>query len=123
MSTVDPVFAQWLQANGLWAVQSDPARAAQWGEQATTAERMTALAFKADAVAEAGRQLDFLGGPLAEDEHLLPGRWRHLKGQVVTLTIDQLGYGAGLPVFVLDAQDDLARGLSTVVVLCRLQEV
>ncbi|RJF91139.1 hypothetical protein [Sphingomonas cavernae] len=120
MSSVDPVFAQWLQSEGLWAIQTDAPRAAQWGEQAITAERMTALAFKADAVDEAARQLAFLGGPLAEDEHLLPGRWRHRKGQVVTLTIGRLGYDAGKAVFVLDAQDDLARGLSTVTVLCRL---
>jgi hypothetical protein len=84
------------------------------------ASRQTTIATNADAAAEAARQLAFLGGPLVEDEHLLVGQWAPYLGQVIILTIDQLGYDAGVAVFVIGVQDDRASDTSRVSVLRRL---
>ncbi len=120
MATVDPVFAQWLQAEGLWQVSEDAVLRARWGDVALTTERMTTIALKADAVAEAARQLAFLGPAAVIDEHLLVGEWRELRGRVVTLTADRLGYENGVDVMVLAAVDDRATNTSRVTVLRRL---
>lgn len=120
MASVDPLFAQWLQNEGLWLVSQDAALAARWGSLALTTERMTTIASKADAAAEATRQLAFLGPPAVIDEHLLVGEWAAYRGQVITLTIKRLGYDAGVAVFVLGAEDDRAAGTSRVTVLRRL---
>lgn len=120
MAAVDPVFAQWLQDEGLWLVQQDAVLAARWGNLALTSERMTTIATKADAAAEATRQLAFLGPVAAIEEHLLVGEWAAWRGQVITLKIKQLGYDAGIDVFVLGAEDDRSAGTSRVTVLRRL---
>ena len=120
MSSVDPVFAQWLMSEGLWQVSEDAAMRARWGDKALTTKRMTSIAGKADASAEAARQLAFLGPAAAIDEHLLVGEWGNYRGQVITLKIARLGYDAGIDVFVLGAQDDRASGTSRVTVLRRL---
>jgi hypothetical protein len=120
MATVDPVFVQWLTANALWHVVSDAALEAKWAELAVTTERLTPLALKSDATAEGERQVAFLGGPLAVDTHLLAGEWRGYIGRVITLTIGHLDYDEGEDVFLIGAEDDLARGLSTVTVLRQL---
>lgn len=119
-ATVDPIFAQWLQDEGLWALKEDAPAIVKWATGAITAERMTSIAFQADAEAEATRQLAFMGGPLVIDVHTLRGEWRKYRGQVITITGDKLGYDAGINVFVLAAADSLATGLSTVSVLRKL---
>lgn len=119
MASVDPVFAQWLQDEGLWTVAEDAAAVARWGDRAITAERMTSIATKAGAVAEAARQLAFMGGPHAIEVHTLAGEWRSRRGQVITIYGDNLGYG-GIEVFLLGAEDDKATGLSVATVLRRL---
>ncbi|MEQ1499426.1 MAG: hypothetical protein ABL914_12285 [Novosphingobium sp.] len=120
MASVDPLFAQWLQSEGLWQLSEDAALRARWGDTALTTSRMTTTATKADAAAEGLRQLAFLGPVCAIDEHMLLGEWRDRRGQVVTLKIAQLGYDAGVDVMVLGALDDRATGLSRVTVLRRL---
>ncbi|MEO7469621.1 MAG: hypothetical protein ABIV36_21630 [Sphingobium limneticum] len=122
MSLVDPVYAQWLMARCLWAVSTDGAAADRWGATALTKERQTTIANKADAEAEAARQLAFMGGggPLVVDDHVLLGQWARYRGQVITITGKRLGYDAGINVFVLGAQDALAAGTSVVTVLRRL---
>ncbi|MCX7284412.1 MAG: hypothetical protein NTX28_10265 [Novosphingobium sp.] len=120
MTTVDPVFAQWLMDQARWHVAEDATLKTRWGETAETSERVTTIATKADAEAEAARQLDFMGGPLVEDEHLLKGQWAGFLGRVITLTIDKLGYDAGIDVFVIGVEDDYAAGTSRVRVLRRL---
>lgn len=120
MASVDPLFAQWLQSDGLWVVADDTAGSALWGSGALTVERASSIAFKGDAATEAARQLSFLKGPLVMDEHVLSGQWRSYRGQVITLTGDRLGYENGVNVFVLGAEDNQATGLSTVTVLRRL---
>lgn len=120
MTAVDPVYAQWLQSEGLWQVSDDAALRARWGETAQTSERMTTIALKADAAAEAARQLAFLGGPLVIEEHVLLGEWGAYLGRVITVTIDRLGYDAGLNVFVIGAEDNRSDGTSRVTVVRRL---
>lgn len=120
MATVDPVYAQWLQSDGLWLVQDDATLTARWGNRALTTQRMTTIANKADAVAEATRQLAFMGGPHVIDEHILSGEWGDYVGRVITLTGSKLGYDAGVEVFVIGAEDNRATGLSTVTVIRRL---
>jgi len=120
VATVDSQFAQWLQNQGLWALVEDAPAIVRWAVGALTTERMTGIATKEDAEAEAARQLAFLGGPLVVDEHTLRGEWRHCLGQVITITGNRLGYDAGVDVFVVSVSDDLATGLSTVTVIRRL---
>lgn len=123
MSIVDPPFARWLQDAALFATRASAPVTTRWGTTALTAERVTGLARQADAEAEADRQLAFLSkGPFAIDEHQLPigAGWVQHLGRVVTLTNDQLGYDEATDVFVLEAVDDRATGLSTIVVLAPL---
>lgn len=120
MATVDPVYAQWLQADGLWLVQDDATLKARWGTRALTTQRMTTIANKVDVIAEAARQLGFMGGPHAIDEHTLSGEWGDFIGRVITISGPKLGYGAGVDVFVIGAEDNRATGLSTVTVIRRL---
>lgn len=120
MTSIDPVYAQWLMAPGYWHLAQDAALLMRWGGSADASERMTTMAERADAAAEAARQLAFFGNPLVEDEHVLVGEWKHRLGQVITITGDRLDYDAGVDVFVIGAQDDHATGLSRVTVLRRL---
>lgn len=119
MATVDPLFAQWLQAESDNVVRTDAAMAARWGATALTTERVTAIATAAAASAEADRQLAFLSrGPFAVDVHRLVGTdWAGELGRVVTLLIDDLGYAAGVDVFVFEVSIDRATGMSEVAVL------
>ncbi len=120
MASVDPVFAQWLQADGLWQVTKHGAVEAAWGVVARTTARMTTLATRADVVAEAGRQLAFLGVPLAIDEHVMVGVLGPYLGTVITVIGDRLGYDAGVDVFIIGAEDDRSTGLSRVTVIRKL---
>ncbi|HEX8485067.1 hypothetical protein [Sphingomonas sp.] len=125
MSAVDPLFAQWLQAPADYAVRADAAAVARWGATALTTERLTGIATKAAAEAEANRQLTFFGrGPFAIDVHQFVGTdWIGALGSVVTIAIDQLGYDAGIDVFVLEAEIDRASGTSNVTVLRPLRSL
>lgn len=122
MAVVDPIFAQWLMAPALWRVSADATLNARWGASAQTTERVTTIANGADVAAEAARQIAFLGGngPLAIEEHELVGEWAQYLGRIVTLTIDRLGYDAGLNVFVIGAQDNRGAGTSILTVIRRL---
>jgi len=116
----DPVFAQWLMSQSLSAVGVNATINNRWGATAQATERQTNIATRADAEAEAARQLQFIGGPLVEEKHQLVGDWSEYIGQVVNLTIDELGYGAGLDVFVIGVEVDRATGISFASVLRRL---
>lgn len=119
MSAVDPLFAQWLQAEADFTVRSDAAGAARWGASGVTSERVTGIATRSAAEAEGDRVLAFLSrGPFTEETHDVVGTdWQRSIGTVVTFTIDQLGYDAGVDVFVLGAECNRATGISQVTVL------
>lgn len=122
MTAVDPLFAQWLMDEAFWQVSSDATLQARWGDKAQTTQRVTTIATRSDAAAEATRQIAFLGGagPLVTEEHSLLGEWAAYLGRVVRLTIDRLGYDTGLDVFVIGVEDNRAAGTSTVTVIRRL---
>lgn len=120
MSTVDPLYAQWLQADALYATRTDAALSGRWGKTAQTLERKTTIAIKADAQAEADRHLAFMGHPLVEDEHQLVGQYASYLGQVIHITGPKLGYQAGVDVYVIGVEDNRATGISKVTVLRRL---
>lgn len=122
MSAVDPLFAQWLTGEAYWQVSVDDVLVARWGDRAQTTKRLTTIANRADAAAEAARQIAFLGGGgvLVTEQHSLLGEWAAYIGQVITITIDRLGYDAGIPVFVIGVEDELRTGTSTVTVIRRL---
>lgn len=119
MATVDPLFAQWLQAQADYVVVTDAAGLARWSATAVTTSRTTAIATKAAAQAEAERQLAFLGrGPFAIDVHEFASTdWLESLGLVVTIANDDLGYADGIDVFVIGVESDASTGISAVTVL------
>lgn len=125
MATVDPLFAQWLQAAANFAVVTDAAATARWGATAIATTRTTAIATKTDAEAEAARQLAFFArGPFAIDVHEFAATdWMETLGTVVTIGSDDLDYGAGVDVFVIEVEVDRTTGLSLVTVIRPLRPV
>lgn len=117
---VDPLVAQWLQSAGLWAVSEEPAQRSRWGDTALTVERMTTIASKVDAASEGARVISFRGMPTVEDVAELPGEFVHSIGEVITVEHPDLGYKDGINVFVINAEDDRASGVSLVTFLRRL---
>jgi len=120
MTTVDPLYAQWLQSASLTAVADDAVLLARWGKTAQVLDRKSTLALRADAQAEATRHLAFFGAPLVQDEHQLVGQFAPYLAQVIRITCPKLGYDTGADVFVIGAEDNRATGLSKVTVLRRL---
>jgi hypothetical protein len=125
MAAVDPLFAQWLQAQADYVVVTDAAGLARWAATAVTTTRTTAIATKAAAQAEAERQLAFLGrGPFAIDIHEFASTdWLESIGLVVTISSDELGYAGGIDVFVLAVESDASTDISAVTVLRPLKGI
>lgn len=122
--SVDAGFAAWLQSEALFVARSDATLAARWGTKAVESEGMTPLALRADVEAEADRQLEFLGGPLVRDTHLVKGLRRDLIGRVVTITGDRLGYtAAGKPCFVVGVEEIDGAEMSRLTVIASLAYV
>ena len=117
---VDQGLASWLQSEALFADATDGLVAGRWGSRATITEIISSLAFEDDATAEAGRQLSFLEGPLAKDEHIVPGMQSNLIGTLVELSGPDLGYEAGAVVFVLGAVESENANTTQLTVLYRL---
>lgn len=113
-------FALWLQSPALFAVDKDAAIESAWGDDAATSEAISAIALASEASTEAKAQLTFLGQAFAIEVHELKGRLAPYIGKVTTITVNQLGYDAGLDVLVLGALDDLGTGMSKATVLRRL---
>lgn len=111
--SVDPSFADWLRSPALVSVAS---AASSFGPLAQSSAITSPLAIKADADAEATRQIDFLGAPRVVDKLRIAGRRVDLIGKAVTLTTDHEGYRTGTAVFVIGAEelDDGGTSLSVV---------
>lgn len=103
--SVDADFAAWLGSACLNAVASSPALEAAWGTLAATSELISALADKADAEAEAARQVDLFGAPMVVEVLQVPGLRVDLACKPVNLTASRAGYTAGATVFVLGAKE------------------
>lgn len=119
MTLVDPDFADWLGSTEVLATATDNPAAAKWGALAIDTRISSPLAFRADALAEAGRQLAFRPGPLDVDILRIPGLHLDLVGKVVTLTAAKGGYDAGVDVFVLAADETDPDGGTKLTVLRR----
>lgn len=120
VTQVDPDFAEWLASEEISAIASDAVAAATWGTIAIDTTISSAIALKADAVAEAARQLAFRPGPLVVETLRVPGLQVGMIGKVVTLTADKGGYAGGVDVFVLGADEIDGMGGIKVTVLRRL---
>lgn len=118
--TVDAGFARWLKEGIIYASATDTAIETKWGARARSTDVGSPLATKAGAEAEAARQLAFLGGPLVIDDHVVAGLRADLIGQPVTLTINRLGYDAGVVVFVIGAAESDQVEQTTLTVVRRL---
>jgi hypothetical protein len=117
---VDAALASWLQAQYRYAgTTSDPVGAA-WGDLAVTSEIGTPLHFKADAVAEAARQHNFVLNPMVIDQVEVPGLRIDLVGKRMTFYADDGGYAAGVRVFVLAAEEQSEVEATTLTILRRL---
>lgn len=116
---VDAGIVAWLKEGALFAASTDAGVAAAWGGDALETEVMSCLALAADAAAEAARQEAFLKGPHAIEEHDVPGERSDLIGRPATIVAGRLGYGAGLTVFIIGAEE-LANGRTLLTVLRRL---
>jgi hypothetical protein len=103
--TFDATFVDWLKNRARFAEDFDSAVDSKWSERARGSEIVSCIAIKADAEAEANRQLSFLAGPLVVDRHRIKGRRDDLLGEPVTLGIDKLGYAAGEACFVIGVEE------------------
>jgi hypothetical protein len=122
---VDPLYAQWLQRDADTVIRYDASAVARWGNSAAATARVTAIATRAAASAEADRQLAFFSrAPFAIEVHQFASLdWIAAIGTVITVYGDNLGYDAGIDVFVLGAEPDQATGISSVTVLRPLKGV
>lgn len=119
MSSVDPLYAQWLLSEVDHVVASSADATARWGDSGKTTERVTPIAYKGDARVQAERELAFFSrGPFAIDVHEIVGvDWIDALGSVITLSNDRLDYADGAEVFVFDVQVDHRLGISTLTVI------
>ncbi|KKC27461.1 hypothetical protein WP12_03480 [Sphingomonas sp. SRS2] len=109
-----------MQADALYATSADGLLASRWPTQAIETEAISPFAHKSAGVDEGGRQLAFLGPPKVGDAHVVHGRRRDLVGTVVTLTIDSLGYDAGVACYVIGADETQVPGCTVLTVLRRI---
>jgi hypothetical protein len=101
--SVEPTFAERLKAPASYVAATVASDA--WGAAAVESEIISPLALRDDAAQEASRQLAMLQGPLALDEHIVPGKLSSLVGHTVIIRGDRLGYDLPARVFVLEAQE------------------
>lgn len=118
--SVDAGTVDWLKKGALFASATDSGIASAWGVDAIETEVISPLALSGAAATEAGRQQDFLEGPLAVEVHDVPGLRSDLFGRPVTLTSAHLGYDAGLTVFVIGVEEQEAVSRTKLTVLRRL---
>lgn len=116
---IDTGFAQWLRDPALYTKAVNAGLAAGLQAQAVESEIISPLLTKAAADSEAARQMVVLGGPLAVDQHIIKGQRVDLVGKPITLTGAQLGYDAGVVVFVIEAEE-LEGNLTSLLVLRKL---
>jgi hypothetical protein len=103
--SVDAGTAEWLKEGALYASIEDALAAAAWGADAVETKIVSPIALAADAQTEAARQLAFLKGPLALETHDVAGLRSDLLAKAVTIVGAQLGYDAGLTVFVIGVEE------------------
>lgn len=118
---VEADFAAWLRAESLNAVASDAQISALWGALAKTAELISPYASKADAAAEAERQLAIFGTPMVVEVLQVRGLRIDLFARPVRLRAARAGYQGGATVFVIGAKEAEAVEMTNLTVLRKLQ--
>lgn len=118
--SVDAGEVRWLKEGRSVVASVDAVLAARWGSGAIETEILSPLAYAAGAEAEAARQAAFLAAPIAIERHDVPGLLVGLVGTVQAVVADALGYGAGLDVFVIGAEESERAERTTLTVLRRL---
>ena len=112
--------ATWLKSDALYEVVTDSTAQSRWGSFAVTRKSVTALAYAADALAEAARQVAFFSVPMAIDVHEVPGDQRQWLGRKITLKVAAQGYDNGKDVIVIGADHSEADDATQLRVLVRL---
>lgn len=113
MAAVDPAYAISLKNEALYL--RTPSPAASWGPRGVSSKSISPLALRADCVVEVLRQAAFIGGPTVRDRAVVPGARRDLIGRTIALRFDGLGYGGGVPCFVIGADEGASETVLTVI--------
>lgn len=103
--SVEADFRAWLQTSSLMAIANSGELEAAWGELAAVNEVVSALALKADADAEATRQIDLFGAPMVIEVLQVAGLRVDLFAKPVMLTAPRAGYASGANVFVIGVKE------------------
>jgi hypothetical protein len=117
---VNPSLAEHLKSAALFESADSAPVLAAWGEIARTSDVISPLADRADAAAEAARQLALLDAPRATDRHEIPGLWPVAVGDVVNITSEDLNYSAGRNVIVVQVILDRPNDRTQLLVETRL---
>lgn len=120
MPVVASTLAEWLRSPELVELVEDLGILAAWGDLATDSQISSPLALRADAAAEATRELAFLGLPLAVETIEVAGAQAALVGEARRISADVPEYAAAQPVFVI-AADEREGGVTLLTVLRRVE--
>lgn len=119
----DSAYAEWLQSAERLVNADDAGLIARWGDLAGSGVVSSVFDTEVAALAEAGRQISFKGGPLVEEEIMVPKRiaLESVRGRVRTVKIaGDPDYSGGLDVFVIGGELMHAIGMTKLFVLRRL---
>jgi hypothetical protein len=119
----DPSYAEWLQTPEKLVTATNAAQALIWGTLGLTDTASCALDSEAEALSEAGRQVDFKGRPLAEEQIVVPKflEVSALRGRVVSVIIpEDATYATAVDVFVTGGAADQSTGVTRLDILRRL---
>ncbi|MCB2085050.1 MAG: hypothetical protein H6919_11155 [Sphingomonadaceae bacterium] len=120
MVLVSSSLAEWLRAPELVELVEDAAVLAAWTDLAADSATSSPLALRADALAEAQRQIDFLGLPISVEMIEVAGRQSQLVGEARRIEADVAEYAAPQSVFVIGA-DERDGGVTLLTVLRKVE--
>jgi nucleotide-binding universal stress UspA family protein len=105
--------AEFLKAADRFAVAEDATITTRWGEDAADTKQPSILALKADADAEAARQLTDLARVRARDRVTVEGLHEDLEGRTVRIAYaGRIGISGDADLLVIRARLDRGRGLT-----------
>lgn len=105
MGLVPSTVAEWLAGRAIYAQAENGSLRASWGDVSIESEVLSPIAFAEAAVAEAARQQEFLGQPLAEETIEVEGDLVGLLGTCQRIVCDRAGYADGPAVLVIGAEE------------------
>jgi hypothetical protein len=119
----DSAYAEWLQSPERLVSAEDAALAGRWGDLASAGAVSSSFDSEASAIAEANRQLAFKGGPLVDEEIVVPKKINiaSVRGRVCSIKISgDPDYGGGVDVFIIGGELANGTGVTKLFVLRRL---